>query len=103
VAGPFRAARGGVLVTEHTKHSRNLIEQALDIYAKTAGRGGLAVDEASFVGGFVACFGIVTGKLPVGLPDGCTYQQVLERVHDHLQRFHAGALARHQDGINGKG
>lgn len=90
-------------MVEHTKHSRNLIEQALDIYAKTAQHGGLSVDEASFVGGFVACFGIVTGKVPVGLPEGSTIADVHQRLHDHLQRFHAGALARHQEGFNGKG
>ncbi len=88
---------------EHTKHSRNLIEQALDIYAKTAARGGIPVDEASFVGGFVACFGIVTGKVPVGLPDGASIGDVLNRLHDHLQRFHSQALARHEGGFNGHG
>lgn len=90
-------------MAEHTKHSRNLIEQALDIYAKTAQRGGLSVDEASFVAGFVACFGIVTGKVPVGLPAGSSILDVLNRLQDHLHRFHAQALARHQEGFNGKG
>lgn len=84
------------------KTPRNLIEQALDLFDKTAKQSGISVDEASFVGGFVACFGMVTGKVPIGLQDGASYQDVLNRVHDHLQRHHAKALLAHQEGFNGR-
>lgn len=83
--------------------ARNLIEQALDQFDRTARQAGISVDEASFVGGFVACFGMVTGKVPIGLPDGANVGQALERIHDHLQRHHAKALRAHQEGFNGRG
>jgi len=83
------------------QESRNLIEQALDQFDKTARSVGISVDQASFVGGFVACFGMVTGKIPIGLPDGSSYADVLDRLHDHLQRHHAKALRAHQEGFNG--
>lgn len=83
------------------QHSRNLVEQALDQYDKTARQIGVPVDEASFVAGFVACFGIVTGKVPVGLPDGTSIGQLLETLHKNLHDFHAKALAAHQEGFNG--
>lgn len=86
----------------HQKESRNLIEQALDQFDKTARPVGISVDEASFVGGFVACFGMVTGKVPIGLNDGASFLDVLERVQEHLHRHHAKALQMHQEGFNGR-
>lgn len=84
------------------KHSRNLVEQALDQYDKTAKQTGMSVDEASFVAGFVACFGIVTGKVPLGLPADTTILQLFGTVEKNLHEFHAQALRRHQEGFNGR-
>jgi hypothetical protein len=49
---------------------RNIIERSLDVFDRHQRAAGLSTDEVSFVGGFMTCFGILTGRVDIGLaPD----------------------------------
>jgi len=66
----------------------NVIDKAYDVFSKvqkTAGQP--AVDEVSFVGGFIACFGILTGRVDIGLDQHAPLDQIMDNIHEDIAAF----------------
>lgn len=85
----------------------NLLEKGYEVTAKVHMKEGLQPpDISSWVSGFIACFGIVTGKVNVGL-EGAPMDKVFDAIHEEIVVFHqkvAGRLATEnavRDTING--
>lgn len=66
---------------------RNIIERSLDVFDQNQRRAGLSMDEVSFVGGFMTCFGIITNRVDIGLPPDTTVLAVLERIQKELEDY----------------
>lgn len=62
----------------------NIIERAWDVFEKHQRGRGVSVDEVSFMGGFMSCFGVLTGRIPVGLPDDTPLLKLFELVQRNL-------------------
>jgi hypothetical protein len=80
----------------------NLIEQAFEVYERHQRQRGVPTDEVSFVGGFMSCFGVLTGRVPVELPPGATVLQRFELIQreldDYRQRVVAGQDLERRNG-----
>lgn len=69
---------------------RNLLGKAYDVAAEVQDQNGEdAPDEVSFVMGFMACFGIITNRVDVGL-EGAPMDKVLDAIHRDLVDFGRG-------------
>lgn len=66
----------------------NLIDRAWDVFEKVQRKNGSPTpDEVSFVGGFTACFGIITGRVDVGLDEDAPLTQHLDLLHRAIADF----------------
>jgi hypothetical protein len=63
---------------------QNLIERAWSVYEEHMRQRGVATDEVSFVGGFMSCFGMLTGRVDIGLPPDTPVLKLFERVQREL-------------------
>lgn len=82
---------------------QNVIDQAFEIFLKKQREIGAPYpDEVSFVGGFIACFGILTGKVDVGLDKDAPLDQIFDLVHLNIHDFGRRVIAnqRKQDAMN---
>lgn len=74
----------------------NIIERAYEVFAGVQKKiGGAVPDEESFVGGFVACFGILTGRVDIGLDQHAPLDRILDSIHKDIAAFaekHAGQM-----------
>lgn len=82
--------------------SANLIEQAFEVYERHQRQRGVPTDEVSFVGGFMSCFGVLTGRVPVDLPDDATVLQRFELIQRELDHYRTRVLGA-QEPRNGRG
>lgn len=76
--------------------SANLIEQAFEVYERHQRKRGVDTDEVSFVGGFMSCFGVLTGRVPVGLPADATVLQMFELIQRELDSYRQRVVAGHE-------
>lgn len=68
--------------------SNNTIEKAFEVFSKVQrGAGQSEPDEVSFVGGFIACFGALTGRLNVGLKQDAPLDKVFDQIHTEIAAF----------------
>jgi len=82
----------------------NLIEQAFEVYERHQRKRGVDTDEVSFVGGFMSCFGVLTGRVPVELPPGATMLQLFELIQRELDSYRQRVIAgQAEDRLNGGG
>lgn len=66
----------------------NLLDKAYELYAKIQHSIGAPVpDEASFIGGFIACFGIITGRVDIGLDQSAPLTDTLDSLHKDIAAF----------------
>lgn len=72
--------------------SANLIEQAFEVYERHQRKRGVPTDEVSFVGGFMSCFGVLTGRVPVDLPADATVLQRFELIQRELDHYRTRVL-----------
>jgi hypothetical protein len=64
---------------------QNLIERSWSVYEAHMRKQGLgATDEVSFVGGFMACFGMLTGRVDIGMPPDTPVLKLFERIQKEL-------------------
>lgn len=78
----------------------NLIDRAWDVFEKVQRRNGSpSPDEVSFVGGFCACFGILTGRVDIGLDGDAPLDQIMDAVHKSISGF-AGRVIENQRKVN---
>lgn len=75
-------------------NEKNLIERSFHVFEEVRRRqGNGSVDEVSFVGGFMTCFGILSGRVEIGLPPGSTVLE-LEMEKRNLARKAGVATSR---------
>lgn len=67
--------------------AENLIDRGWEVFEGVQRKMGQTSDEASFVGGFMTCFGVLTGRLDVGLPEGWTVMQAFALVQKNLDEY----------------
>jgi len=63
---------------------KNLIERAWSVYEEHMRKRGVSTDEVSFVGGFMSCFGVLTGRVPIGLPEDTPVLKIFEHMQKEL-------------------
>ena len=81
---------------------RNNLEKAFEIAARTQMKMGQPTpDEVSFVMGFLACFGIITGNIDIGLPEGAPMGVILDNLEQDIADFGRRVAANQaiQDGV----
>jgi hypothetical protein len=57
-------------------------------------------DEVSFVMGFIACFGIITGRVDIGLDQHAPLDRILDNIHEDIVAF-GRRVAGNQEVQNG--
>lgn len=68
--------------------NKNIIDRAYDVYDKVQRSiGQPSPDEVSFVGGFIACFGILAGKIDIGLDRDAPLDRIYDSVHKDIAAF----------------
>ena len=66
----------------------NLIEKAYEVAARTQRKiGEPSPDEVSFVMGFIACFGILTGRVDIGIDEDAPLDQIFDAIHEDILAF----------------
>ncbi len=70
----------------------NLIERAWDVFEKHQRDRGVSTDEVSFVGGFMSCFGMLTGRVDIGLAPDTPVLKLFERVQKELDQMRAKVM-----------
>jgi hypothetical protein len=88
----------------------NIIDKAFDVFTTAQRKVGSPVpDEVSFVGGFIAAFGIIVGRVDVGLDQNAPLTDILDLMHRNIHDFGRRVVQNRalQDGLanlaNGKG
>lgn len=65
-----------------------IIDPAFEVFTKVQRKiGAPSPDEVSFVGGFTACFGIIVGKVDIGLDQNAPLDKILDAIHDDIAAF----------------
>lgn len=67
--------------------SENLIDRAWQVYESHQRARGVPTDEVSFVGGFMSCFGVLTGRVDVGMPEDATVMKLFELIQRNLDDY----------------
>lgn len=72
----------------------NLIEKSWDVFCKAQREHGQPPpDEVSFVGGFISCFGIIIGRVDIGLDQNAPLDTILDAIHRDVASFAARVTA----------
>lgn len=77
---------------------QNLIERSWAVYEKHMRERGESTDEVSFVGGFMTCFGMLTGRVDIGMPPGTSVLQLFERVQKELDDMRVKVIEGQRNG-----
>lgn len=70
----------------------NLIERSWAVFEKHQRERRVSIDEVSFVGGYMACFGMLTGRVDIGLPPDTPVLKLFERVQKELDAMRAKVI-----------
>lgn len=82
--------------------SENLIERSWAVYEKHQRARGVPTDEVSFVGGFMSCFGVLTGRVDIGLPADTPTVKLFEIIQRELEDMRSRVVgAQAEDRRNG--
>jgi hypothetical protein len=65
----------------------NLIDRALEVFERHQRERGVQTDDVSFVGGFMSCFGVLTGRIPVGLREDAPLTEAFELIQRNLEDY----------------
>lgn len=76
---------------------RNIIERSWSVYEAHMRKRGVSTDEVSFVGGFASCFGILTGRVNIGLPQDTPVLKIFDAVQADLDRMRSEVIRAHED------
>lgn len=71
---------------------KNLIERAWSVYEAHMRQRGISTDEVSFVGGYMSCFGMLTGRVDIGLPPDTAVLKLFERVQKELDAMRSKVI-----------
>ena len=87
--------------------NKNILDRAFEEYCRILRKDGkLAPDEASFVGGFMTCFGIITGRVDIGLDQNAPLTEILDEIHRNIADYGiktAERMAKALEQVNGYG
>lgn len=82
--------------------SQNLILRSLEVYAEHQHKRGVDTDEVSFVAGFMSAFGVLTGRVDVGLPPDTPVLKMFELIQRELDDYRTRVIgAQEQERRNG--
>lgn len=70
----------------------NLIERSWAVFEKHQRDRGVSTDEVSFVGGFASCYGMLTGRVDIGLPQDTSVLKAFEMVQRDLEQFRSKVI-----------
>lgn len=73
-------------------NEKNLIERAWSVYDEHQRKRGVSTDEVSFVGGFMSCFGMLTGRVDIGMPPDTPMLKLFERIQRELDDMRAKVI-----------
>lgn len=76
-------------------NAANLLDQAMEVFDKAHRAKGVTTDPVVFVGGFVSCFGIMTGRVNVGWPEDKPLAGLFDKVHRDIHDY-MGRVAKAQ-------
>jgi hypothetical protein len=76
----------------------NLIERSLEIYEAHQRKRGFQTDEVSFVAGYLSCFGVITGRIPLGLPENTSILAILDHIQREMQDYRANVVGTESQG-----
>lgn len=79
----------------------NIIEHCYDIFEKAQRQAAAGVpDGPSFIGGFISCFGVLTGRVDIGLDQDAPLTQHFERIQRDLEDVR-GKILTMSEAVNG--
>lgn len=82
----------------------NILDKAFEVFSGVQKKiGEPSPDEVSFVGGFTACFGIIIGKVDIGLDQNAPLDQILDIIHRNLHDFGRRVIENQAKQQNGNG
>lgn len=73
--------------------SENLIDQGFEIFERVQREMGQTSDEVSFVGGFMTCFGILTGRIPLLGGEAISVLERFDTIHRNIDDYRRKVLA----------
>jgi len=85
------------------RDNRNIIDKAFEVFDRVQrGMGSPAPDEVSFVGGFMTCFGIMVGRVDIGLDQHAPLDKIMDAIHKDIAAFglRIAENQRKQDALN---
>ena len=85
------------------RDNRNIIDKSFEVFDKVQrGMGSPPPDEVSFVGGFMTLFGIITGRVDIGLDQNAPLDKILDNIHKDIAAFgmRIAENQRKQDALN---
>lgn len=85
------------------RDNRNIIDKSFEVFDKVQrGMGSPPPDEVSFVGGFMTCFGIMVGRIDIGLDQNAPLTTIMEAIHKDIAAFgmRIAENQRKQDALN---
>lgn len=77
---------------------KNLIERSWAVYEKHQRECGVSTDEVSFMGGYLSCFGMLTGRVDIGMPADTPVLQLFERVQKELDDMRVKVIEGQRNG-----
>jgi len=82
--------------------AENLIDRSLETYERHQRKRGVQTDDVSFVGGFMSCFGILTGRVDVGMPPDTPILKLFELIQRNLEDYRSRVVGA-QDNARKRG
>jgi len=77
--------------------AENLVDRSLEVFEAHQRKRGVQTDDVSFVGGFMSCFGILTGRVDVGMPENTPVLKVFEIVQRNLDDYRNRVIGAIED------
>jgi hypothetical protein len=81
----------------------NLIEKCWGVYEAHQRKRGVTTDEVSFVGGFMSCFGVMTGRVDIGLAPDTTMAELFGIIQKELEDVRTRVIGAEREGRDNGG
>lgn len=72
--------------------TKNLVDRSLEVFEAHQRRRGFQTDDVSFVGGFMSCYGILTGRVDVGMPPDTPILKIFELIQRNLDDYRSRVI-----------